>query len=206
MSRGINVPSPVYESGDPSTNNSETRDSIKDEEKEALGQLKCIKNIGASAAAGGGGGGEKASSCNAPRASPVKSGPGIPPAAALTTTEGICRRPIYPNFPFSPFTSPGTSPFARRRKFKESQRVSVEMVGDDVQLNQYRLKDPIGQGSYGIVKLVYNEEDEQNYVSKYVKSKLLNTKDKEFFETRRFFFAGHEDFVKKETLTKGWDI
>lgn len=75
------------------------------------------------------------------------------------------RRPIYPNFPFSPFTSPGTSPYlGRRRQFKESQRVSVEQVGDNVQLNQYKLMHPIGQGSYGIVKLAYNEEDDEYYV------------------------------------------
>lgn len=79
--------------------------------------------------------------------------------------DSISRRPIYPNFPFSPFTSPGTSPFARRRQFKESQRVSVEKIGDNVQLNQYSLKEPIGRGSYGIVKLAYNQEDSQHYVS-----------------------------------------
>ena len=75
-------------------------------------------------------------------------------------------RPIYPNFPFSPFTSPGASPYLnRRRKLKESQRVSIERVGDAVQLNQYRLKEPIGQGSYGLVKLAYSEEDDKHYVS-----------------------------------------
>ncbi|CAG7720400.1 unnamed protein product [Allacma fusca] len=83
-------------------------------------------------------------------------------------------RPIYPNFPFSPFTSPGASPYlARRRKLKESQRVSIEKVGDDVQLNQYRLKEPIGQGSYGIVKLAYSEEDDKNYAMKILSKKKL---------------------------------
>lgn len=71
------------------------------------------------------------------------------------------RRPIYPNFPFSPCTSP----FTRRKQLKESQVVSMEKVGDSVHLNQYRLKEPIGRGSYGIVKLAYNEEDDRNYVS-----------------------------------------
>lgn len=84
---------------------------------------------------------------------------------AKGASEAISRRPIYPNFPFSPFTSPGSSPFARRRQFKESQRVSVERIGDNVQLNQYRLKEPIGRGAYGIVKLAYNEEDDNHYVS-----------------------------------------
>lgn len=78
----------------------------------------------------------------------------------------LTRRPIYPNFPFSPFTSPGTSPYLgrRRQQFRESQRVSVEQVGDNVQLNQYKLMHPIGQGAYGIVKLAYNEEDDEYYV------------------------------------------
>lgn len=35
-----------------------------------------------------------------------------------------------------------------------------------VQLNQYHLKDEIGKGSYGVVKLAYSEEDDTNYVSK----------------------------------------
>lgn len=76
------------------------------------------------------------------------------------------RRPIYPNIPFSPFTSPGTSPYLgrRRQQFRESQRVSVEQVGDTIQLNQYKLMHPIGQGAYGIVKLAYNEEDDEFYV------------------------------------------
>ena len=36
---------------------------------------------------------------------------------------------------------------------------------DFVQLNQYHLKDEIGKGSYGVVKLAYNEEDDVHYVS-----------------------------------------
>jgi len=75
-------------------------------------------------------------------------------------------RPIFPNFPFSPFTSPASSPYmTRRRELRESQRVSIEKDGDHIQLNQYKLKESIGQGSYGIVKLAYNEEDEKHYVS-----------------------------------------
>ena len=34
-----------------------------------------------------------------------------------------------------------------------------------IQLNQYKLKDEIGKGSYGIVKLAYNNQDNRNYVS-----------------------------------------
>lgn len=34
-----------------------------------------------------------------------------------------------------------------------------------MKLNQYRLMEEIGQGSYGIVKLAYNQEDHNLYVS-----------------------------------------
>ena len=34
-----------------------------------------------------------------------------------------------------------------------------------MQLNQYKLDRVLGQGSYGMVKLAYNREDEKNYVS-----------------------------------------
>lgn len=34
----------------------------------------------------------------------------------------------------------------------------------EVQLNQYRLEGSLGQGSYGIVKLAYNSDDDTHYV------------------------------------------
>ncbi|CAD5213749.1 unnamed protein product [Bursaphelenchus okinawaensis] len=43
-----------------------------------------------------------------------------------------------------------------------------------IQLNQYRLMEEIGQGSYGIVKLAYNQEDHNLYAMKVLdKAKLL---------------------------------
>lgn len=54
-------------------------------------------------------------------------------------------RPIYPNVPFSPYGSPCSSPRLRRRPLKESRRVSIEKNGEYIQLNQYKLKEPIGQ-------------------------------------------------------------
>ncbi|CAH1640907.1 unnamed protein product [Spodoptera littoralis] len=51
-----------------------------------------------------------------------------------------------------------------RRAPRESRRVSLAQASGYVQLNQYRLLEPIGQGSYGIVKLAYNEEDDTHYV------------------------------------------
>jgi [calcium/calmodulin-dependent protein kinase] kinase len=37
---------------------------------------------------------------------------------------------------------------------------------DYIQLNQYRLMEEIAQGSYGIVKLAYNEKDKNLYALK----------------------------------------
>ncbi|XP_063598075.1 calcium/calmodulin-dependent protein kinase kinase 1-like isoform X1 [Penaeus indicus] len=85
-------------------------------------------------------------------------------------------RPIYPNVPFSPYGSPCSSPRLRRRPLKESRRVSIEKNGEYIQLNQYKLKEPIGQGSYGIVKLAYNEEDDTHYAMKILSKKKLMKK------------------------------
>lgn len=56
-------------------------------------------------------------------------------------------RPIYPNYPFSPYGSPGSSPRALRKRspLKESRRVSIDKSGEYMQLNQYRLMESIGQ-------------------------------------------------------------
>lgn len=85
-------------------------------------------------------------------------------------------RPIYPNLPYSPYTSPCSSPRVKRKPLKETKRVSSETNGDYVQLNQYKLKGLVGQGSYGIVKLAYNEEDDQNYAMKILSKKKLKRK------------------------------
>ncbi|XP_042209895.1 calcium/calmodulin-dependent protein kinase kinase 1-like [Homarus americanus] len=85
-------------------------------------------------------------------------------------------RPIYPNVPFSPYGSPCSSPRLRRRPLKESRCVSIEKNGEYVQLNQYKLKEAIGQGSYGIVKLAYNEEDDTHYAMKILSKKKLMKK------------------------------
>ncbi|XP_039526736.1 calcium/calmodulin-dependent protein kinase kinase 1b isoform X2 [Pimephales promelas] len=47
------------------------------------------------------------------------------------------------------------------------------MALDCVQLNQYKLKSEIGKGSYGVVKLAYNEDDDQYYAMKLVSKKRL---------------------------------
>ncbi|RXN10431.1 calcium calmodulin-dependent kinase kinase 1 isoform X1 [Labeo rohita] len=44
---------------------------------------------------------------------------------------------------------------------------------DCIQLNQYKLKSEIGKGSYGVVKLAYNEDDDRYYAMKVVSKKKL---------------------------------
>ncbi|XP_023941983.2 calcium/calmodulin-dependent protein kinase kinase 1 isoform X2 [Bicyclus anynana] len=64
------------------------------------------------------------------------------------------------------------SPKARRIP-RESRRVSLAQASGYVQLNQYRLLEPIGQGSYGIVKLAYSEEDDTHYAMKILSKRKL---------------------------------
>ncbi|KAK5929568.1 hypothetical protein CgunFtcFv8_010791 [Champsocephalus gunnari] len=55
----------------------------------------------------------------------------------------------------------------------ETKRVSITDAEDCVQLNQYKLKKEIGKGSYGVVKLAYNEDCEKYYAMKVVSKKRL---------------------------------
>ncbi|XP_030356871.1 calcium/calmodulin-dependent protein kinase kinase 2 isoform X4 [Strigops habroptila] len=80
---------------------------------------------------------------------------------------------IYPSLPYSPVTSPHSSPRLPRRPTVESNRVSITGLQDCVQLNQYKLKDEIGKGSYGVVKLAYNEDDNTYYAMKVLSKKKL---------------------------------
>nr|XP_036678178.1 uncharacterized protein LOC108011912 isoform X3 [Drosophila suzukii] len=88
--------------------------------------------------------------------------------------QSIESRPIYPNVPYSPYSSPFGSPHSsRRRPFRESRRISIEKSGSFLQLNQYKLMEQIGQGSYGLVKLAYSEEDSTHYAMKILSKKRL---------------------------------
>lgn len=82
-------------------------------------------------------------------------------------------RYIYPSLPYSPVTSPHTSPRLPRRPTVESHSVSITDLQDCVQLNQYKLKDEIGKGSYGVVKLAYNEDDNTYYAMKVLSKRRL---------------------------------
>ncbi|XP_051862434.1 calcium/calmodulin-dependent protein kinase kinase 1-like [Drosophila albomicans] len=88
--------------------------------------------------------------------------------ATFKTTES---RPIYPNVPYSPYGSPRS--VRRRPPLRESRRISIEKSGSFLQLNQYKLMDQIGQGSYGLVKLAYSEEDSTHYAMKILSKKRL---------------------------------
>ncbi|XP_013111857.1 calcium/calmodulin-dependent protein kinase kinase 1 isoform X1 [Stomoxys calcitrans] len=93
----------------------------------------------------------------------------------LSKPQSLDSRPIYPNVPFSPYASPFSSPRTNRRRppLRESRRVSIEQSGSFLQLNQYKLLDQIGQGSYGLVKLAYSEEDSTHYAMKILSKRRL---------------------------------
>uniref|UniRef100_A0A3P8VY47 calcium/calmodulin-dependent protein kinase n=1 Tax=Cynoglossus semilaevis TaxID=244447 RepID=A0A3P8VY47_CYNSE len=78
------------------------------------------------------------------------------------------------------YLSPGSgggynhiSPRVARKPTVESKRVSISDSQDCIQLNQYKLKSEIGKGSYGVVKLAYNEDDDKHYAMKVVSKKKL---------------------------------
>ncbi|XP_077479372.1 calcium/calmodulin-dependent protein kinase kinase 2 isoform X1 [Stigmatopora argus] len=89
------------------------------------------------------------------------------------SSPGLNGRYIYPSLPYSPITSPHSSPRLSRRPTVESHSVSITDLQDCVQLNQYKLKDEIGKGSYGVVKLAYNEDDNTYYAMKVLSKKRL---------------------------------
>ncbi|XP_005403192.1 PREDICTED: calcium/calmodulin-dependent protein kinase kinase 2 isoform X5 [Chinchilla lanigera] len=96
--------------------------------------------------------------------------PGAPAASSSLDTNGRC---IHPSLPYSPVGSPQSSPRLPRRPTVESHHVSITGLQDCVQLNQYTLKDEIGKGSYGVVKLAYNENDNTYYAMKVLSKKKL---------------------------------
>lgn len=89
----------------------------------------------------------------------------------INITSVAANRPIYPNIPYSPYSSPRT--VRRKSPLKECRRVSIDECGSYQQLNQYKLIDSIGQGSFGLVKLAYNEEDDKHYAMKILSKKKL---------------------------------
>uniref|UniRef100_F6R1V5 calcium/calmodulin-dependent protein kinase n=1 Tax=Callithrix jacchus TaxID=9483 RepID=F6R1V5_CALJA len=98
-----------------------------------------------------------------------RSQPGLAAGGSLNMN-GRC---ICPSLPYSPVSSPQSSPRLPRRPTVESHHVSITGMQDCVQLNQYTLKDEIGKGSYGVVKLAYNENDNTYYAMKVLSKKKL---------------------------------
>lgn len=70
----------------------------------------------------------------------------------LVNRPEVVNRPIYPNIPYSPYSSPRT--VRRRSPLKESRRVSIDECGSYQQLNQYKLIDSIGQVSLMIFNII----------------------------------------------------
>uniref|UniRef100_A0A8D3E6D8 calcium/calmodulin-dependent protein kinase n=1 Tax=Scophthalmus maximus TaxID=52904 RepID=A0A8D3E6D8_SCOMX len=60
-----------------------------------------------------------------------------------------------------------------QERSQSSHSVSITDLQDCVQLNQYKLKDEIGKGSYGVVKLAYNEDDNTYYAMKVLSKRRL---------------------------------
>lgn len=81
----------------------------------------------------------------------------------------------------SPYGSPCSSPRIKRKPLKETKRASSEQLGDYVHLNEYKLDRVLGQGSYGMVKLAYNKEENKNYAMKILSKKKLQKKAGLFF-------------------------
>ncbi|XP_054747490.1 calcium/calmodulin-dependent protein kinase kinase 2 [Anastrepha obliqua] len=101
----------------------------------------------------------------------------IQPLSHLITSKHQCleSRPVYTNTSYSPYVNPYCSPRSNRKRppLRESRRVSIEQSGSFLQLNQYKLMDQIGQGSYGLVKLAYSEEDSTHYAMKILSKRRL---------------------------------
>ncbi|OWF42544.1 calcium/calmodulin-dependent protein kinase kinase 1-like isoform X2 [Mizuhopecten yessoensis] len=100
------------------------------------------------------------------------------PKIVYSHSEDNCNveRPSHKTLQHSPYSSPNASPRLKRRPTMETRRVSISDVDGFVQLNQYQLKTEIGKGSYGIVKLAYNEEEDFNYAMKILSKKRLMKK------------------------------
>jgi len=89
-------------------------------------------------------------------------GSGRSPSLPVSIPSGVSlhlKRPIFPNLPYSPMSSPSNA--RRRLPLKQSRNVSIEKTGQYVQLNQYLLKEPIGQVIYSqfIDSLLKNSRD-----------------------------------------------
>nr|XP_012219458.1 PREDICTED: LOW QUALITY PROTEIN: calcium/calmodulin-dependent protein kinase kinase 1 [Linepithema humile] len=94
----------------------------------------------------------------------------------------VTDRPIYPRYPYSPYGSPQGSPRNRNRTLNRERSVGASICGfidsqqDSQHLNQYKVLDEIGKGSFGVVKKVHNEEDSTYYAMKILSKRKLMKK------------------------------
>uniref|UniRef100_A0AAX7SHS3 calcium/calmodulin-dependent protein kinase n=1 Tax=Astatotilapia calliptera TaxID=8154 RepID=A0AAX7SHS3_ASTCA len=95
--------------------------------------------------------------------------------AAMTTKDSDGSRPLptRPHLTGRKLSLQERTHISPRRPTVESKRVSISDSQDCIQLNQYKLKSEIGKGSYGVVKLAYNEDDDKHYAMKLVSKKKL---------------------------------
>merc|ERR1719323_2477515 len=129
-------------------------------------------------------------------------------STAGSTTQ--TNRPIYPNLPYSPYTSPNSSPSrVRRRPLKMTKQASTEHMGNYLQLNQYKLMGMVGQGSYSIVKMAYNIAEDTHYAMKILSKKKLQKKAgllqhrQDGLQHRRGHALCNEDSLKEEAAEEG---
>ncbi|XP_031570435.1 calcium/calmodulin-dependent protein kinase kinase 1-like isoform X2 [Actinia tenebrosa] len=78
-----------------------------------------------------------------------------------------------PNSPDSRSTVSSSSPRLKRPPTVESTSVSIQESENFTQLNQYKLMDEIGKGSYGVVRLCYSDFDQSNYAMKIISKKRI---------------------------------
>lgn len=69
-----------------------------------------------------------------------------------------------------------SSPRIRRPPTKESHHVNLLKTENSLSLNQYKLFDEIGKGSYGVVRLCYSEFNQTSYAMKIMSKKRIARK------------------------------
>ncbi|XP_054250220.1 calcium/calmodulin-dependent protein kinase kinase 1 [Indicator indicator] len=111
---------------------------------------------------------------------PCSLGPGRPLSRPVLSSRKLSLQERSSGGLVASSSSPGCGPYATgpspriaRRPTIESHRVAISDAEDCVQLNQYKLQSEIGKGSYGVVKLAYNENDDKYYAMKVLSKKKL---------------------------------
>ncbi|XP_032809466.2 calcium/calmodulin-dependent protein kinase kinase 1-like isoform X1 [Petromyzon marinus] len=105
---------------------------------------------------------------------PAAATPSAPPPEPSPRRPGLGRSGGGPQAAVSPGGSPRGAPSRPGcRRTVQSHRVSITDLQDCIQLNQYKVLGEIGKGSYGVVRLAYNQEDNVHYAMKVMSKKRL---------------------------------